>query len=101
MILGSNPNILTKNLNKVMPQFDFFSFYTQIFWIYIFICVFYLIYLKFLIKSLSELFSTRIQLLKSRIIFSGKEFKVSEKFFYFYQNVLSKKVANITTKKYL
>jgi hypothetical protein len=84
-----------------MPQFDFFSFYTQIFWTFIFICIFYLIYLKFPIKNLSELFSTRIQLLKARIIFSGKEFEVSEKFFCFYKNVLSKRVAqkNISVKK--
>jgi|APCry1669189241_1035207.scaffolds.fasta_scaffold13688_2 hypothetical protein len=80
-----------------MPQFDFFSFYTQIFWTFIFICLFYLIYLKFPIKNLSELFSTRIQLLKARTVFSGKEFEVSEKFFYFYQNVLSKRVAQKNT----
>lgn len=75
-----------------MPQFDFYSFYTQILWVFIFICIFYLVYLKFPIKSLSELFSTRLQLLKAKGVFSGKELDVSEKFFYFYQNVLSKRV---------
>lgn len=74
-----------------MPQFDFFSFYTQIFWTFIFICAFYVIYLKFPIKNFSELFNTRIQLLKAKTVFGGKEFEVSEKFFYFYQNVLSKR----------
>ena len=75
-----------------MPQFDFFSFYTQIFWTFIFICIFYLVYLKFPIKNLSELFNTRIQLLKAKNLFSGKNFAETSKFFYFYQNVLSKRV---------
>lgn len=75
-----------------MPQFDFFSFYTQIFWTFLFICIFYLVYLKFPIKNLTELFNTRIQLIKAKKNFIGKEFEISEKFLFFYQNVISKRI---------
>jgi hypothetical protein len=61
-----------------------------------------LVYLKFPIKTVSELFNTRIQLLKAKKAFGGKEFEISEKYFYFYQNVLSKRVIqkNIISKTF-
>lgn len=37
-----------------MPQFDFFSFFVQVIWLTIGIFTFYLIYLKYVIKSNSE-----------------------------------------------
>ena len=42
-----------------MPQFDFFSFFTQTFWLSFAICTFYLIYLKFLLTKSSEVFKMR------------------------------------------
>jgi hypothetical protein len=37
-----------------MPQFDFFSFYVQIFWLSVASCVFYLFYLKYPLHNASE-----------------------------------------------
>lgn len=45
-----------------MPQFDFFSFFVQIFWLTIGSFVFYLIYLKLVIKSSSEVIKMRQKL---------------------------------------
>lgn len=46
-----------------MPQFDFFSFFVQIFWLTIGSFVFYLIYLKLVIKSSSEVIKMRQKLI--------------------------------------
>jgi hypothetical protein len=37
-----------------MPQFDFFSFFVQIFWFSVALCAFYLVYLKGPIKNVAE-----------------------------------------------
>jgi F0F1-type ATP synthase membrane subunit b/b' len=42
-----------------MPQFDFFSFFVQIFWLTIGSFVFYLVYLKLIIKNSSEVIKMR------------------------------------------
>lgn len=46
-----------------MPQFDFFSFFVQIFWLTVGSFVFYLIYLKLVIKSSSEVIKMRQRLI--------------------------------------
>jgi hypothetical protein len=45
-----------------MPQFDFFSFFVQIFWFSIARCVFYLIYLKMPINNSSQVIKMRNKL---------------------------------------
>jgi len=42
-----------------MPQFDFFSFFVQIFWVTIAAISFYLFYLKFFLKNLGEVIKFR------------------------------------------
>jgi len=42
-----------------MPQFDLFSFFVQIFWFFFASAVFYLVYLKFILKNSSEAFKLR------------------------------------------
>jgi hypothetical protein len=52
-----------------MPQFDFFSFFNQVFWISISVVFFYLLCLKFPLKNISESFKMRkkLLLLKSKL----------------------------------
>lgn len=45
-----------------MPQFDFFSFFVQIFWLSIFSCLFYLMYLKMPLQNSSQVFKMRAKL---------------------------------------
>ena len=45
-----------------MPQFDFFSFFVQIFWFSIFTFLFYLMYLKMPLKNSSQAFKMRTKL---------------------------------------
>lgn len=45
-----------------MPQFDFFSFFVQIFWLTLGSCIFYLIYLKMPINNLSQALKMRTKL---------------------------------------
>lgn len=45
-----------------MPQFDFFSFFVQIFWLTIGSFIFYLVYLKLVIKNSSEVIKMRQRL---------------------------------------
>ena len=45
-----------------MPQFDFFSFFVQIFWLSVFSCVFYLIYLKMPLNKSSQALKMRSKL---------------------------------------
>jgi hypothetical protein len=45
-----------------MPQFDFFSFFVQIFWFSIFSCLFYLMYLKMPINNSSQVIKMRNKL---------------------------------------
>jgi hypothetical protein len=45
-----------------MPQFDFFSFFVQIFWLSISSCLFYLIYLKMPINHSSQVIKMRNKL---------------------------------------
>ena len=54
-----------------MPQFDFFSFFVQIFWLTIgsFIC--YLVYLKLILKNSSEVIKMRQKL--TSFIIEAKE----------------------------
>jgi len=42
-----------------MPQFDFFSFFVQIFWLTVGSLSFYLIYLKYILKNSSEVIKMR------------------------------------------
>ena len=42
-----------------MPQFDFFSFFVQIFWLTVGSFVFYLVYLKLILKNSSEVIKMR------------------------------------------
>ncbi len=42
-----------------MPQFDFFSFFVQIFWLTVGSFVFYLVYLKLIIKNSAEVIKMR------------------------------------------
>jgi hypothetical protein len=37
-----------------MPQFDFFSFFVQVFWLTVGAITFYLVYLKYILKSNAE-----------------------------------------------
>lgn len=45
-----------------MPQFDFFSFFVQIFWLSISSCIFYLIYLKMPLNHSSQVIKMRAKL---------------------------------------
>ena len=45
-----------------MPQFDFFSFFVQIFWLVIAACVFHLLYLKLALVRLSQVIKMREKL---------------------------------------
>jgi hypothetical protein len=45
-----------------MPQFDFFSFFVQIFWFSIFSCFLYLIYLKFFLSNIAKSIKIREKL---------------------------------------
>jgi hypothetical protein len=49
-----------------MPQFDFFSFSSQTFWVSICTVFFYLVFLKFFLKNLSECFKIRQKLFAFR-----------------------------------
>jgi len=67
-----------------MPQFDFFSFFVQIFWLSFFSCIFYLIYLKLPLKNSSEVLKIRD---KMKVGFSGLDKKVDTNFLY--NNILN------------
>lgn len=45
-----------------MPQFDFFSFFVQIFWLSIFSCLFYLMYLKMPLQNTAQVLKMRAKL---------------------------------------
>lgn len=45
-----------------MPQFDFFSFFVQIFWLLIGTCLFHLIYLKMVLNNSSKAIKFRAKL---------------------------------------
>jgi len=62
-----------------MPQFDFFSFFVQIFWLSIASCLFYLIYLKSPLKNASEAAKMRT---KIKTFTSEINKKVNVKFLY-------------------
>jgi hypothetical protein len=47
-----------------MPQFDFYSFFVQIFWFSLTSSVFYLIYLKFPLKNISQPLKLRLKIQK-------------------------------------
>ncbi len=55
-----------------MPQFDFFSFFVQIFWLSLFSCAFYLVYLKLLVNNLSQAMKMRSKLRSYRLRVTGK-----------------------------
>jgi len=50
-----------------MPQFDFFSFFVQIFWLLIGVCLLHLLYLKFLMSGTSNVMKMRDRLNAARI----------------------------------
>jgi len=62
-----------------MPQFDFFSFFVQIFWLSIFSCVFYLIYLKMPLTHSSQAIKMRNKL---KALTSGTGVKAKKGFIY-------------------
>lgn len=45
-----------------MPQFDFFSFFVQIFWLLVGTCLLHLIYLKMVLFQISRAVKTRAKL---------------------------------------
>lgn len=45
-----------------MSQFDFYSFYVQIFWLVVGSFAFYLIYLKFFLKNIAQVLKMRFKL---------------------------------------
>jgi hypothetical protein len=47
-----------------MPQFDFYSFFVQIFWFSLISTIFYLIYLKFPLKHISQSLKLRLKIQK-------------------------------------
>lgn len=53
-----------------MPQFDFFSYFVQIFWLTIGSFVFYLIYTRYFITSSSEVIKMREKLKESSLLFT-------------------------------
>lgn len=57
-----------------MPQFDFFSFFVQVFWLTVGAITFYLVYLKYVIKSNAE--SVKMN---QRLVDYIKERKTEEK----------------------
>jgi len=67
-----------------MPQFDFFSFFVQIFWFSTFSCFFYLFYLKFFLSNSSKAIKIRQKLLPLVSTFS-KESKDT----FLYTNILN------------
>jgi len=62
-----------------MPQFDFFSFFVQIFWLSISSCIFYLIYLKMPINNSSQVSKMRSKL---RLLASKANSKTKDNFIY-------------------
>ena len=52
---------------KNMPQFDFFSFFVQIFWLLVGTCLFHLIYLKMLLNNSSKAIKIRAKLKDIRL----------------------------------
>lgn len=67
-----------------MPQFDFFSFFVQIFWLTVASCTFYLIYLKLPITSSSQVIKMRRKL-KGFILKN----EISKKSNFIYDSVIS------------
>lgn len=72
-----------------MPQFDFFSFFVQIFWLVIAACLFHLIYLKMPLNSSSSVFKFRN---KYKTFFSNVAEKIKS-------NGLYEKIVSIWLKK--
>lgn len=66
-----------------MPQFDFYSFLVMIFWLILGIVVFYLVYLKLVLKNTAEVIKMR-QKIKSRI----NELEVPNKVSMLYDTVM-------------
>jgi hypothetical protein len=59
-----------------MPQFDLFSFFVQIFWLFTGSYIFYLVYLKSVLKTSAESFKLR-EKMKSFIVNISKEINVT------------------------
>jgi hypothetical protein len=60
-------SILIENiyyLKIFMPQFDFYSFFVQIFWFSLACSIFYFIYLKFPLKNISQSLKLRLKIQK-------------------------------------
>lgn len=64
-----------------MPQFDFFSFFVQIFWLVIAACLFHLIYLKMPLNNSSSVlkFREKYKTLVSNVVVKIKSNGLYEK----------------------
>lgn len=60
-----------------MPQFDFFSFFVQTFWIFFFASAFYLLYLKLPLINFSQIIKMREKL---NIFASSSELKLTKSY---------------------
>jgi len=64
-VLGSNPNTLKIlfNQNTNIPQLDFLSFHSQLFWVLIFSYLLYFVCLNLFIKEMSKTIKLRVKLI--------------------------------------
>lgn len=56
-----------------MPQFDFYSFFSQIFWFSILSCLFYLMYLKLPLYNSAEVLKFRFKIMEDYSSFGKKK----------------------------
>lgn len=63
-VLGSNPNTLKwRNFIRMnIPQLDFLSFHSQLFWVLVFSYLLYFVCLNFFIKEMSKTTKLRVKL---------------------------------------
>ena len=63
-VLGSNPNTLKFLFNQstIIPQLDFLSFHSQLFWVLIFSYLLYFVCLYLFIKEMSKTIKLRVKL---------------------------------------
>lgn len=59
-----------------MPQFDFISFFTQLFWFFLAVFFLYLVFFKYYAKTIAEVIKIRTklfdfaQIMKNKILYS-------------------------------
>jgi hypothetical protein len=68
-----------------MPQFDFYSFFVQIFWFSLISTIFYLIYLKFPLKHISQSLKLRLKIQKFASLIQLKSNLLYNNIIYFSQ----------------